>query len=105
MTVSTLDLNNHAHGVQARDGVAVVLYGKPFGCVQCDATKRKLNKHNIHYTEVDVTQDETALNFIKGLGYSAAPVVYVSTIDGDVHWTQFDVNKIAEHITERPDAA
>ena len=103
MTVSTLDLTNHAHGVQARDGVAVVLYSKPKGCVQCDATKRKFKKHNIHYTEVDVSTDETALNFIKGLGYSAAPVVYVSTIEGDVHWTQFDVNLIAEHITERPD--
>jgi glutaredoxin-like protein NrdH len=96
---------NHAQELQALEGVAVVLYSKPKGCVQCDATKRKLKKHNIHYTEVDVTQDETALNFIKGLGYSAAPVVYVSTIEGDVHWTQFDVNKIAEHITERADAA
>ena len=96
---------NHAQELQALEGVAVVLYNKPKGCVQCDATKRKLKKHNVHYTEVDVTQDETALNFIKGLGYSAAPVVYVSTIEGDVHWTQFDVEKIAEHITERADAA
>ena len=96
---------NHAQELQAREGVAVVLYGKPKGCVQCDATERKLNKHNIHFTKVDVTKDEAALNFIKALGYSAAPVVYVSTIEGDVHWTQFDVNKIAEHITERADAA
>lgn len=95
---------NHAQELQAREGVAVVLYGKK-SCVQCDATERKLNKHNIHFTKVDVTKDEAALNFIKALGYSAAPVVYVSTIEGDVHWTQFDVNKIAEHITERADAA
>lgn len=105
MTVVATDPTNHAHALQARDGVAVVLYSKPRGCVQCDATKRKFKKHNIHFTEVDVTADETALNFIKGLGYSAAPVVYVSTIEGDVHWTQFDVEKIAEHITERPDGA
>ena len=95
---------NHAQELQAREGVAVVLYGKK-SCVQCDATERKLNKHNIHFTKVDVTKDEAALNFIKALGYSAAPVVYVSTVEGDVHWTQFDVNKIAEHITERADAA
>ena len=105
MSTATIEKSaNHAQEIQARDGVAVVLYGKPSGCVQCDATKRKFKKHNIHFTEVDVTTDETALNFIKGLGYSTAPVVYVSAIEGDVHWTQFDVNKIAEHITERADA-
>lgn len=96
---------NHAQELQAREGVAVVLYSKPKGCVQCDATERKLKKHNIHFTKVDVTQDESALEFIKALGYSAAPVLYVSAIEGDVHWTQFDVDKIAEHITERADAA
>ncbi|MFS0715498.1 glutaredoxin family protein [Arthrobacter sp. 1P04PC] len=94
---------NHAEDIQARDGVAVVLYGKP-RCVQCDATERKLRKHRIHFTKVDVSQDETALNFIKQLGYTAAPVVYVSTIEGDVHWTQFDIGMIEQHITARPDA-
>lgn len=105
MTVVATDPTNHAHGVQARDGVAVVLYGKPFGCVQCDATKRKFKKHDVYYTEVDVTADAVALEFTKSLGYLKAPVVYVSTIDGDVHWTGYDVEKIAEHITERSDAA
>ncbi len=95
---------NHAEEIQTREGVAVVLYGKK-PCVQCDATERKFKKHNIHYTKVDVTKDETALDFIKALGYSAAPVVYVSTIEGDVHWTGYDVEQIAEHITERQDAA
>lgn len=105
MTVVATDPTNLSHRIQARDGVAVVLYGKPRGCVQCDATKRKLKKHHIHYTEVDVTADDVALNFIKELGYEQAPVVYVSTIEGDVHWSGFDVEKIAEHITERADAA
>jgi glutaredoxin-like protein NrdH len=95
---------NHAQELQAREGVAVVLYGKPKGCVQCDATERKLNKHGIHFTKVDVTKDETALDFIKTLGYSAAPVVYVSALDGDVHWTGYDVDQIGVHITARPDA-
>jgi len=94
---------NHANEIQARDGVAVVLYGKP-SCVQCDATERKLKKHKIHFTKVDVSEDEVALKFIKTLGYLKAPVVYVSAIDGDEHWTGFDVEKIALYITERPDA-
>ena len=94
---------NHAQTIQHDQAVAVVLYGKP-NCVQCTATERKLRKHNIHFTKVDVSTDPAALDFIKGLGYSAAPVVFVATEQGDVHWTQFDVKKIAEHITER-DAA
>lgn len=94
---------NHAQELQAREGVAVVLYGKK-ACVQCDATERKLKKHNIHFTKVDVSQDEAALNFIKALGYTSAPVVYVSALEGDVHWTQFDVGMIERHITARPDA-
>lgn len=96
---------NHAQELQALEGVAVVLYSKPKGCVQCDATKRKLKKHNIHYTEVDVTADATALEFIKSLGHAQAPVVYVSAIEGDVHWSGNNPDLIAQHITERADAA
>lgn len=95
---------NHANEIQTRDGVAVVLYGKK-PCVQCDATERKFRKHNVHFTKVDVTEDPTALEFIKKLGHQQAPVVYVSAIDGDVHWSGYDVDQIALHITERPDAA
>ena len=90
--------------IEARNGAAIVLYGKP-NCVQCDATERKFKKHDVTYEKVDVSQDETALEFIKSLGYLKAPVVYVSTIEGDVHWTGYDVNMISEHITERQDAA
>ncbi|UDL14898.1 thioredoxin domain [Arthrobacter phage Sarge] len=72
--------------IQARDGAAWVIYTKP-NCQPCRMTKRKLDAAGIFYTEVDVTQDETALAYIKDtLGYTGAPVVYVSTIDGDHHW-------------------
>jgi glutaredoxin-like protein NrdH len=91
--------------IQARDGVAVVVYTKP-GCQPCRMTKRKLDAAGIYYTEVDVTEDPTALQYVKEtLGYTGAPVVYVSTIDGDVHWFGLDVAKIEQHITHRPDAA
>lgn len=98
--------------IEARDGAAITLYSKPKGCVQCDATKRKFKKEGlvegVHYTDVDVTQDETALEFIKGLGYGQAPVVYVSKPEGDHHWSGYDVNEIDEHIlgkTKAPAAA
>ncbi|MEV4991242.1 glutaredoxin family protein [Pseudarthrobacter sp. LMD1-1-1.1] len=87
--------------MEARDGAAVVLYSKP-ACVQCDATKRKFKKKGLiegaDYTVVDVSHDEAALEFIKSLGYMQAPVVYVSTPEGDHHWSGFDVYEIDEHI-------
>lgn len=95
---------NHAEEIQAREGVAVVVYSKP-DCQPCRMTKRKLDAASIYYTEVDVTKDETALAFVKALGYTGAPVVYVSAIEGDVHWYGLDVPNINLHITNRPDAA
>ena len=96
MTVTDL-----APRIEARDKAAVVLYSKPKGRVQCDATKRKFKKEGIEYTEVDVTQDETALAFIKSLGYSQAPVVYLSKPNGDIHhWSGYDVDEIGEHLLQ-----
>lgn len=91
--------------IAARDGAAITLYSKPKGCVQCDATKRKFKKEGIAYTEVDVTQDETALAYIKSLGHSQAPVVYVSKPEGDHHWSGYDVEEIDEHILGKTKAA
>jgi glutaredoxin-like protein NrdH len=91
--------------IQARDGAAVVLYSKP-NCQPCRMTKRKLDAAGIYYTEVDVTTDETALAYVKEtLGYTGAPVVYVSTLEGDVHWYGLDVDRIEKHITHRAEAA
>lgn len=95
---------NHAQQVQARDKVAVVLYSLP-GCVQCTAMVRKLDKHDIPYSKIDASKDPEAAEFIKGLGYTKAPVTYVSAIDGDHHWGGYDVDEIETHLTARADAA
>jgi len=63
----------------------VTLYTKPF-CPQCTATHRALRKHGIPYETVDLTEDSKAMEFVKGLGYSSAPVVHVSD---DHHWSGF----------------
>ncbi|GAB2767252.1 hypothetical protein GCM10027090_41160 [Sinomonas soli] len=89
--------------IQARDGVAVVLFTKP-ECRQCDMTKGVLDRDDIHYTTVDVTEDPEALEFIKALGYMQAPVVFTSAPDGDHHWSGFQPAKIRQHITHREDA-
>jgi glutaredoxin-like protein NrdH len=71
----------------------VTVYSLP-SCPQCDTTKRFLEKKNIEYTEIDLTQDPDALDKIKDWGYSAAPVVHVN----GTHWSGFRfemLNKIA----------
>ncbi|TVU61601.1 hypothetical protein FQP90_13760 [Paenarthrobacter nitroguajacolicus] len=105
---NTLTVTDLTPRIEARDGAAVVLYSKP-NCVQCDATKRKFKKEGLvegtDYTVVDVSQDETALAFIKSLGYLQAPVVYVSTPKGVHHWSGYDVDEIDEHILQNRAAA
>ncbi|MGO1408407.1 MAG: glutaredoxin domain-containing protein, partial [Brachybacterium sp.] len=52
----------------------ITVYSKPL-CVQCDATKRALNKAGVAYDVVDITEDADALATVKSLGYVQAPVV------------------------------
>ena len=99
MTISDLSTR-----IQARDGAAWVIYTKP-NCQPCRMTKRKLDAAGIYYTEVDVTADETALGYIKDtLGYTGAPVVFVSTIEGDYHWYGLRADLLNQHIA-KADAA
>ncbi|MGO3290551.1 glutaredoxin-like protein NrdH [Brachybacterium sp. AOP42-C2-15] len=61
-----------------------LVYSKPL-CVQCDATKRSLDKAGLAYELIDVTEDAAAREHIMTLGYLQAPVVVA---DGD-HWSGF----------------
>lgn len=70
----------------------ITVYSKP-KCVQCDATKRLMKQEEIPYNEIDVTEDEQALTFVKELGYLAVPVVYVNENN---HWSSFQPDKIKE---------
>lgn len=69
--------------------MSVVVYTLP-SCVQCDSTKRMLERNNIEFETVDMSQDAEALEMVKALGYSAAPVV----IAGEDHWSGFRLDKI-----------
>lgn len=62
---------------------AIALYSKP-DCVQCVATKRRMDRLGLEYTEVDMAQDPAALEYVRGLGYQQAPVV---VLDDDTHWS------------------
>ena len=55
--------------------------------------KRALDKAGLTFTEVDVTEDATALAYVRGLGAQESPVVVLSTGE---HWTGFNPDKIKQ---------
>jgi glutaredoxin-like protein NrdH len=59
-------------------------------CVQCDSTKRLMTREHIEFDVVDLSTDEKAMEFVRSLGYSAAPVV----VAGDKHWSGFKLDQI-----------
>jgi glutaredoxin-like protein NrdH len=71
--------------------MAVTVYTKP-NCVQCDATKRTMDKLGIKYDTVDITVDLEAYDMIVSKGFQAAPVV----ITDDDAWSGFNPGKISE---------
>jgi len=70
--------------------MATTVYTKP-SCLQCNATYRALDSKGIEYDIVDLSEDPTALETVKGLGYLQAPVV----VTDDEHWSGFRPDKIA----------
>lgn len=69
--------------------MSITLYTKP-NCVQCNATKRALDKHGLEYETIDLSEDVNALDYIKGMGFQQAPVV----LAGDESWSGFRPDKI-----------
>lgn len=67
----------------------VTVYSTP-SCVQCNRTYKELDKKGIAYTVVNLAEDEAAMSHVRGLGFSAAPVVEA---DGDI-WSGFRPDKI-----------
>lgn len=65
------------------------VYVKP-ACVQCDMTKRFLDKNKIEYNTVDITEDNEALEKILAMGFQAAPVVITETDS----WAGFQPDKL-----------
>jgi glutaredoxin-like protein NrdH len=75
--------------------MAITVYTKP-SCVQCDQTKRFLDKSKIDYSTVDITEDQEAFDKIISLGFKAAPVVIT---DND-SWAGFNPSKLAKLVEE-----
>lgn len=67
----------------------VIVYTKP-SCVQCEATKRHLDRLNISYGTVDVTVDLDAFEDLVERGFKSMPVVVT---DND-SWAGYQPDKI-----------
>ena len=84
----------------------ITVYSKP-RCVQCDATKRWLDKRAIPYTLIDITESPVDAEAIKALGFQQAPVVIVSTGDPetDLMWSGFEINNLNKYVHTTKEAA
>ena len=67
------------------------VYTKP-ACVQCDMTKRYLDKAGVAYETVDITENPDALDMILNMGFSSAPVV----MSPEGNWAGFQPDKLSQ---------
>lgn len=69
--------------------MAITVYTKP-ACVQCNATKKALDRAGLDYALVDISLDDEARDYVMALGYLQAPVV----VAGGEHWSGFRPERI-----------
>lgn len=55
---------------------SLTVYSKP-SCAFCDRAKAWLDKNNIPYNAVDITQDTAAMDFIRSAGHKTVPQIYL----------------------------
>ena len=75
--------------------MTITVYTLP-ACVQCETTKRYLEKQEIDFKVVDISTDADAAEFVRGLGYTQAPVIVVETEERAWSWSGFRLDKLQE---------
>lgn len=73
--------------------MTITIYTKP-NCMQCEQTKKFLDRSNVSYKTVDISQDSEAYSLVTEMGFQSAPVV-VTDID---KWAGFKVEKLNQTI-------
>jgi glutaredoxin-like protein NrdH len=58
----------------------VVVFTKD-NCIQCKMTKRFLNAHNVDFEERNINQHPELIDYLKGRGFQAMPVVDADGVD------------------------
>lgn len=69
--------------------MSITVYTKP-ACVQCNATKKALDRAGLDYELVDISLDNEARDYVMALGYVQAPVIEAN---GE-HWSGFRPERI-----------
>jgi glutaredoxin-like protein NrdH len=75
----------------------VTVYSKP-RCPMCDATKTYFQRAGVQFTEIDVTQNSEAMDYVISLGFTSAPVVQA----GELIWAGLRpdmISKVAEFVS------
>ncbi|PVZ52342.1 glutaredoxin family protein [Arthrobacter sp. H-02-3] len=79
--------------------MTLTIYTKPAGCFGCAKTRQKFTDAGIAFTEVDVTTNQAAFEYItEELGHSQAPVVVYDRENSEDHWSGLNPAKIAKVI-------
>jgi len=76
----------------------ITVYTLP-NCVQCNQTKKLLDKLELKYEVVDASTSEEGYRYItETLGYKQAPVVVVTNDKGQTieHWSGFRLEQLQE---------
>jgi len=76
----------------------VTVYSLP-ACVQCDRTKKLLEREGIEYRSVDLTEDPAKAAALKEAGFMQAPIVELE--DGTI-WGGFRPDLIKKLVTNGP---
>jgi glutaredoxin-like protein NrdH len=73
---------------------------KKANCVQCTMTAKYLDKHHIAYSGISIESNPDALDEVKDMRYSSAPVVIVK-VNGKVakSWSGFRPDQITSLLT------
>ena len=69
----------------------VIVYSKS-GCVQCNATYRWFDSHDIKYKVHNLEESEQAADLVRSMGHQQAPVIFVPfdyENAGGKHWSGF----------------
>ena len=69
--------------------MTVTVYTLP-NCIQCDMTKKLLDRNKIVYSTVDMSDSDEAKQLVEQLGFKQAPVVVYDKFS----WSGFQLDKI-----------
>lgn len=69
--------------------MTVTVYTLP-DCIQCDITKKYLDKYKIVYSVIDIDGNKEAIELVEELGYKQTPVVVYDKFN----WSGFRPDKI-----------